>query len=244
MKIRFLIILLLLLQSTLIAQINKAKNISLNAVKLIEIEEHLNDLSGEILVFKVERDKANNWISTKTRSSQSWVDKDKISKEKFIRKVPISHLKELLNCFTDPVLTKDIKLFNISQDTLISHLDSMLTPLTTERKSGIVEDLKKPHHLQKAFEKLLVPRQADHKTLRQIKLITLRGDTITAESLSFADAYIPWKIEGMRVYDPKLSRLYNYLCGNERYERSRRHFFYIFLIYELLNQHGRNLDSD
>jgi hypothetical protein len=116
-------------------------------------------------------------------------------------------------------------------------LDSIPTPISVERKPGIVKDIRNQFHLQKAFEMLLTPMKADDRSLYQIKVITVKGDTIVAKALTFADPYIPWEIEGVKTYDPKLSSLFYYLCGNERYEPGRRDYFYKSLVYKMLRLH-------
>jgi hypothetical protein len=215
------------------AQVSNRKHIDLKAVQRIELVE---DRPG-VVEYKIERDKANKWVSERIYSDDDVTASGKIPNNKFIREIPESYLKTFLKSFSHPVLTKNIDLFNINQDTLISYLDSIGTPISVERKSGIVKDIRNPFHLQKAFEMLLIPRKYDHRTLYQIKLIMVQGDTIVAKALSFADPYIPWEIEGVKTYDPKLTSLYDYLCGNERYEVSRRGHFYKMLTFQMLRLH-------
>ncbi|TCC98958.1 hypothetical protein [Pedobacter psychroterrae] len=235
------IILSWLLIETCSSQIASTKHLDLGAIKRIELLEVSGDMSGEIFEYRIERNKGDNWVSKRTVTYAKGATKYETSKDPFIRKIPASYLSSLLNSFTNPILTNNIAEFKISKDTLISYLDSMPIPISTDRKLAIVKDINNEFHLRQAFENSLIPKFRDHQTLYQIKLIMLRGDTIVAKARSFGYHYVPWNIDGVRVYDPKITMFYNYLCGNERYEPSRRHYFYKFLTTELLRSQGRIL---
>ena len=235
------IILLWILIEPCSAQIARTKDLDLNAVKRIELLEVSGDLGGGHVEYTIERNKVNYWVSKRVATDDKVAATDEILKEPFVREIPASYLNSLLNCFANPILTNNIAEFKINRDTLISYLDSISIPISTDRKLAIVKDIDNEFHLQQAFENSLIPKFRDHQTLYQIKLIMLRGDTIVAKAHSFGYHYVPWDIDGVRVYDPKITIFYNYLCGKEQFEPSRRHHFYKFLTYELLRSHGRIL---
>ncbi len=234
-------ILLWILTETCSAQIASTKYLNLNAIKRVELVEIPGDMSGRRFEYRIERDSLNAWVSKRIDTiSKRWAIYE-VSKEPFIREIPASYLNSLLNCFTNPILTNNIAEFKISKDTLISYLDSMSIPISTDRRLAFVKDIQNEFHLQQAFENSLIEKFRDHQTLYQIKLIMLRGDTIVAKARSFGYHYVPWNIDGVKVYDPRITMFYNYLCVNERSETRRRQYFYKFLTSELLRSHRRIL---
>jgi hypothetical protein len=234
MKTGYLIMLILLSQSKLIAQVSNRKHIDLKAVQRFELVEGYGGISGGHLEYRVERDNANSWISTRIKDGRDGRVTETIPKGQVTRNIPTNYLIDLLKFFANPVMTKNITQFKISQDTLISYLDSMIVPISAQRKSAIVKDIRNQYNLQKAFELFLEPTKADDKTLYQIKLIMIQGDTIVAKALSFSNPYLPWEIDGVRIYDPELTRLYDYLRHNERNEPHRRQYFYRMLTLKFL----------
>lgn len=234
-------ILLWILIETCSAQIASTKDLKLKAIKRVELVEIPGDMSGRRFEYRIERDSLNTWVSRRIDTiSKRWAIYE-VSKEPFIREIPASYLESLLRSFAKPILKNNISEFKISKDTLISYLDSISIPISKDRKLAIVKDINNEFHLQQAFERSLIEFYRDHQTLYQIKLIMLRGDTIVAKARSFGYHYVPWNIDGVKIYDPKITMFYNYLCGKERFEPRRRHYFYKFLTSELLRSHGRIL---
>jgi hypothetical protein len=87
MKTGSLIILILLSQLRLIAQKNDNTRFDLKAIKRIELVE---DHPGVYREYKVERDKANKWVSVRIYSDDDVTASGEIPTNKFIRDIPES----------------------------------------------------------------------------------------------------------------------------------------------------------
>ena len=143
----------------------------------------------------------------------------------------------LINNLLKPSPVIKISLFNLNRDTLIKyyHASQFAGKQITQQK--FIRRIDDSTIMQRSLTSLYYPRfQMAHESTFKIIVRFNKGSTLIAVSLSGTSPYnLPWKLNGIKTYDPNISRAFYYFFGKPEWELNRR----IWLYRNLVDQIGK-----
>jgi hypothetical protein len=151
----------------------------------------------------------------------------------FIKKIPQSTLTELLSLISRPDTAIKLALFNIKINELIKYVDTnyvyhKLRNLKLQQRAEFIKALQAKDSLQKMLKQAVIPAfLMSDKTYYSIILVDKANKSDTIYASSFAEPYnLPWIIKKEKSYNPKISVIYDFIGGNDKFEQDQKNGLY------------------
>jgi len=148
----------------------------------------------------------------------------------FLRTVPVEKVTQLLAIIgarPDSSIKFDAFAFDFSR--MLPYADSTGLKLKADQRKQYIAALQSKSKIQEVIQRAFVPSWADTKNAYNITIISKTGKADTIHGLSYQNIYhMPWVIKGVKVYNPHLGEIYEYIKGNDKFaavEIARMHDF-------------------
>ncbi|TWR30364.1 hypothetical protein FPZ43_05325 [Mucilaginibacter pallidiroseus] len=117
----------------------------------------------------------------------------------------------------------DASLFRIQQPDMAKGLNAVSVKIAPDDKLQMLKLFKVDSLFNKALVKNVAGSSSDSKASHLLTIITKDQKTYTIEAGPASTPYaLPWQIGNTKVYDPYLSSIFEFACGNEQYDRQQR----------------------
>ena len=209
------------------------KFIKLKDISKLVLEERAGGLGNNYKRFEVVKE-GRSWKCYQTISI-SYTEIDTSTKRK-IKNIPANVLTRLLAIVESSDSILHIKQFEINQKELVSNIDSLKVfdkrvKFSAKQKSEFADSLNSKFVIQPAFQKVMKPVYLDDRTYYGIKIITGLKDTSTVYAYSFADLYyLPWIINNRKIYNPKITLIYEFIKDNKTFPVREKHYLYTRIV--------------
>lgn len=159
----------------------------------------------------------------------------------FIKVIPAEKLLDLLTIINAKDTSIRVEQFNMQYQEMVSAFDTMsymsffsAAELRPYQKTFFKEALRDEKRIEQALRSVLLPTLMDDRSEYTIAITTKAGEAKVITAYSFVNIYnLPWEIDGVKVYDPNISRLFALLTDDDRFESRYKGFLYRRLLLQI-----------
>ncbi len=170
------------------------------------------------------------------RKKIEYFEKDSIS-DIFTHEVSSDSIKLLIRCLFNPSPRIKTSSFNLNRDSLIKYYRASERVSKQIPEEKFLKRIDDSVFVQGSLTSLCYPRfRMDHEASYKIIIRFNKGpDLVVFSKSGNSPYYLPWKQSGINYFNPNITRLFDYLCGYDGRESSRK----IWLYRRLVNQLGK-----
>lgn len=157
---------------------------------------------------------------------------------KVIRFIPSKTLNDFLELIAKPDTAKNLELFDINLTELTTYIDSIGINLTSAQRTEFIKAINTKAILQQALNKSITPFLMDDRTYYGITIVTKAHKRFTIHAYSFADLYyLPWIIKDKKSFNPRISTIFEFISGNEKFEVHEKQRLYRAIVKNISRTH-------
>lgn len=151
----------------------------------------------------------------------------------FIKDIQGKELEQLLSIINLKDTSIRMELFNIKHEEIALAFDSLIntkyyryTSITPTQKTAFLDALKDKKRIERTLRQVIIPFAMDDKDEYKITITTKSRKTKSIAAYSFTIYNLPWNIDGEKIYDPNISRIFASLSGDKHFDKQFKGFLY------------------